>query len=107
MTGVVLSGIRSGNEDHLIPAFCFLPTGGEFELAGLLTLTAVYDKMSPPTGKEGTSNFKKVNEQRGNVYENKGPGLSSSRESGNIAENKGSYAVKRGMSLKIKVVSTW
>jgi hypothetical protein len=43
-------------------AFCLLPTAyciwGEFELAGLLARTAVYDKMSPPTGKEKTSNFK-------------------------------------------------
>ena len=31
---------------------------GEFELAGLLARTADYDKMSPPTGKEETSNFK-------------------------------------------------
>jgi len=29
------------------------------ELAGLLARTAVYDKMSPPTGKERTGNVKK------------------------------------------------
>jgi hypothetical protein len=44
-------------------AFCLLPTAycisGEFELAGLLARTAVYDKMSPPKRKEKTSNFKK------------------------------------------------
>ena len=37
-------------------AYCLLPTAycirGEFELAGLLARTAVYDKMSPPTEKK-------------------------------------------------------
>ena len=44
-------------------AYCSLPTayciGREFGLAALLARTAVYDKMSPPTGKEKTSDFKK------------------------------------------------
>jgi len=54
------SGVRSKNEDHLISAFCFLPTafeGGQMEKA--LAVMATLDKMSPPTGKERTSNFKK------------------------------------------------
>ena len=47
------------------------------------------DKMSPPTGKERTSNFKKRNDRRGNVYENKGPAFSGPEQSGNVTENKG------------------
>jgi hypothetical protein len=52
-------------------AFCLLPTAycplltaycllhlREFELAGLLPRSAAYDMMSPPTGKERSSNFK-------------------------------------------------
>jgi hypothetical protein len=42
---------------------------------GLFAGMAALDKMSPPTGKEKTSNFKKVKERRGNVYENKGSGF--------------------------------
>jgi hypothetical protein len=58
-------GVRSQNEEHLLPAFCFLPSAlwllpsRGFELAGLLAGAAVYDKMSPPTGKEEGWNFKK------------------------------------------------
>jgi hypothetical protein len=66
-------GVRSEKEGHLLPAFCLLlsafrrlpialPTAyciwGEFELSGLLPRCTVYDKMSPPAGKEKTSNFK-------------------------------------------------
>jgi hypothetical protein len=47
------------------------------------------DKMSPPTGKERTSNFKKRKDRRGNVYENKGPAFSGPEQSGNVTENKG------------------
>ncbi len=32
---------------------------GEFDRAGFLPRSLVYDKMSPPKGKERTSNFKK------------------------------------------------
>jgi len=35
----------------LVPAAAY-GVRGEFELAGLLARSAVYDKMSPPTGKE-------------------------------------------------------
>jgi hypothetical protein len=49
----------------------------------------------------------KVSDQYGNVYENKGPALSSPASSGNVYENKGSYALKTGMLLKIKVVGRW
>jgi hypothetical protein len=61
--------------------------------------------MSPPTGKEKTSNFKKVRERSGNVYENKGPVFSSPGRSGNVTENKGSYALKARMLLKRKGVN--
>jgi len=48
-----------------------------------------------------------VNEQRGNVYENKGSVFHKRRQSGNVIENKGSYALKAGMLLKRQVVSDW
>jgi hypothetical protein len=44
------------------------------------------------TGRERKKNFSKVNEQRGNVYENKGPVFHSRKQSGNVIENKASYA---------------
>ena len=51
-----------------------------------------------------TWEFSKMNERRGNVYENKGPLWKTRAGSGNVAENKGSYASKAGMSLKRKEV---
>jgi hypothetical protein len=45
-----------------------------------------------------------MSDRRGNVYENKGPAFSMPRQSGNVAENKDSYAYKAGMLLKIKEV---
>jgi hypothetical protein len=45
-----------------------------------------------------------VNELSGDVYENKGPLLKEWARSGNVAENKGSYALKAGMLLKTKEV---
>jgi hypothetical protein len=47
----------------------------------------------------------KMNERRGNVYENKGSAFSSPRRSGNVIENTASYALKAGMLVKRKVVS--
>ena len=56
------TGLRSQNEEHLLSADCLLLTAyciwGEFESAGLLPRSAVYDMMSLPTGKERSSNFK-------------------------------------------------
>jgi hypothetical protein len=46
----------------------------------------------------------KMNEQRGNVIENKGSPFHSSRRSGNVTENKYSYARNAGMLLKTKGV---
>jgi hypothetical protein len=46
----------------------------------------------------------KMKEQSWNVYENKGPDLSSPGRSGNVVENKGSYAQNAGMLLKTKGV---
>jgi len=46
----------------------------------------------------------KFGELCGNVYENKGPVFHGRDESGNVVENKGSYAVKAGMLLKRKDV---
>jgi hypothetical protein len=58
-------------------------------------------------GWERRKNSSKLNEQRGNVYENKGPLWKTGWQSGNVIENKGTYAFKAGMLLKIKVVSRW
>jgi hypothetical protein len=41
-----------------------------------------------------------MSDQCGDVYENKGPGFHERRQSGNVTENKGTYALKAGMSLK-------
>jgi sporulation protein YlmC with PRC-barrel domain len=49
----------------------------------------------------------KLNEQRGNVIENKGSGLENQVQSGNIIENKRTYAQNAGMLLKTKGVSVW
>jgi hypothetical protein len=46
----------------------------------------------------------KLDGRRGNVYENKRPVFSSPDLSGNVAENKSSYALKAGMLLKRKEV---
>ncbi|MGO8735554.1 MAG: hypothetical protein ACLQVM_22475 [Terriglobia bacterium] len=47
----------------------------------------------------------KMNERRGNVYENKGPHVKNRKKSGNVTENKGSYATDTGISLKRNGVS--
>jgi hypothetical protein len=44
----------------------------------------------------------KMNEQRGNVLENKGVLFHSSWQSWNVLENKGSYAQNAGMLVKTK-----
>jgi hypothetical protein len=49
----------------------------------------------------------KLKERSGNVYENKWSAFHRPGQSGNAIENKGSYALKAGMSLKLKVVSRW
>jgi hypothetical protein len=46
-----------------------------------------------------------MNEQHGNILENKGSAFSGPRQGGNVIENKGSYAAKPGMLLKRRVVS--
>ena len=46
-----------------------------------------------------------MTERRRNVYENKGPVFHSPMESGNVIENKDSYAFKVGMLLKTQHVS--
>ena len=45
-----------------------------------------------------------MQEQSGNVYENKGPGFHGPTKSGNVVENKDTYEFKAGMLLKTKVV---
>jgi hypothetical protein len=49
----------------------------------------------------------KLNEQRGNVIENKGSDLENRVQSGNVIENKCTYAQNAGMLLKTKGVSVW
>jgi len=94
---------------RLPTACCLLPTAycisGRRDGEG--SSQAVPDKMSPPTRKEKTSKFKKVNERGGNIYENKGPVFHSPRQSGNVKENKASYALKAGMLVKRKIDSVW
>jgi hypothetical protein len=51
---------------------------------------------------EKKSNFLKINEQRGNFYENKGSVFHSQPRSGNVIENKGCCALKAGILLKRK-----
>jgi hypothetical protein len=46
-----------------------------------------------------------MKERSWNVYENKGSVIHSSMESGNVVENKYSYALKAGMLLKTQHVS--
>ena len=89
----------------LVPAAAY-GVRGESELAELSARSAIYDKMSPPTGKEKLVT-QKVNEQRGNVIEKKGSAFNSLGLSGNVIENKGSYALKAGILLKRKAVNFW
>ena len=56
----------------------------------------------PSWKRKGKSNFLKMNDQRGNVVENKGPGLEDRGRSGNVYENKGDTSRKAGMLLKTK-----
>jgi len=51
------------------------------------------------------NNSLKFNELCANVYENKGSLLKTRGRTGNVVENKYSYADKAGMLLKIKLVS--
>jgi hypothetical protein len=56
--------VRSENEEHLLPAFCFLPSAfcllhmREAGWRGVFGMPA-QDKLSPATMKEKTSDFKK------------------------------------------------
>jgi hypothetical protein len=63
---------------------------------------APLDSMSVGKGERKNLVTLKMQEQRGNVYENKGSALHSPRQSGNIIENTGSYEFKAGMLLKRK-----
>jgi hypothetical protein len=54
------------------------------------------------TGRERKKNSSKVNEQRGNVYENKGPLWKTGWKSGNVIENKASCALKGGNVVEKK-----
>jgi hypothetical protein len=58
----------------------------------------------PATGR--LLDFEKLNEQSGNVYENKGPLWKTRRSSWNVYENKGTYPHKAGMLLKRKAVNS-
>jgi hypothetical protein len=50
------------------------------------------------------SNFKKMKKLCGNLFQNKGPAFHGHAGAVNVVENKGSYALKAGMSLKNKVL---
>jgi hypothetical protein len=45
-----------------------------------------------------------MQEQSGNVYENKGPNFHGPTKSGNVIENKDTYEFKAGMLMKTKEV---
>ena len=52
--------------------------------------------------KEARKNSSKMNDRRGNVYENKGPQWKTCARGWNVIENKDSYALEAGISLKRK-----
>ena len=55
---------------------------------------------SPCPDEREKNNPLKMSDQCGDVYENKGPAFHERRKSGNVIENKGSYALIAGMLLK-------
>jgi hypothetical protein len=46
-----------------------------------------------------------MNDRRANVYENKGQAFQGLQKSGNVIENKDSYALKPGMLLKTSMLA--
>jgi hypothetical protein len=60
------------------------------------------DMLSDNSQSVGTVEDLKLNEQHGNVIENKGPALEDREGSGNLIQNAGSYALEAGMLLKIR-----
>jgi hypothetical protein len=54
---------------------------------------------------EERKNSLKMKDRRANVYENKGPAFQGLQKSGNVVENKGSYALKPGMLLKTSMLA--
>jgi hypothetical protein len=60
---------------------------------------------SPCPDEKEKKNSLKMSDQCGDVNENKGSAFNERRESGNIAENKGSYALKAGMLLKTSMLA--
>ena len=60
---------------------------------------------SPFSEEEERKSSLKMKDRRGNVYENKGPTFRSPLRSGNVVENKDSYALKPGMLLKIHMLA--
>ena len=62
---------------------------------------------SPFSAEKEKNGFLKMREGRGNVYENKGSVFHSPQQSGNVAENKGGYALKADMLLERRVVGMW
>ena len=60
---------------------------------------------SPFSEEEERKNSLKMNDRRANVYENKGPAFQGLQKSGNVIENKDSYALKPGMLLKTSMLA--
>jgi hypothetical protein len=54
-----------------------------------------WDKMSLQAEEKGTVVTSKMQERRGNVYENKGSVFHSPRQSGNVVDYKGDSRLKR------------
>jgi hypothetical protein len=57
-------------------------------------------------GSERERNSLELKKRRGDLYENKGSAFYGPEQSGNVIENTGSYALKAGRLMKLKVVST-
>jgi hypothetical protein len=53
---------------------------------------------SPHTETEEKEDYSKLHEQGGNIYENKGSVFHRPLQSENVAENKGGYSLKAGIS---------
>jgi len=62
---------------------------------------------SPYPDEKGKKNSLKMRDRCGDVYENKGPEFCEQGQSGNVAENKGSCALKAGMLLKRSMFGLW
>jgi hypothetical protein len=96
----ILLRLRKDAADHLVA-----PPSQDDGAGMENTEEIVASDISPDNSQSaGTVEELKLNDQCGNVYENKGPLWKTSRQSGNVVENKHSYAQDPGMLLKTEGV---